>query len=77
MTEILIGPFEPDSATIGTNKTGFVRNVLPRADGFGPFPGIGPISNPLSARCVGFKSGFSANGTPYVIAGTATAFIPA
>jgi hypothetical protein len=73
MTEILIGPYEPDSATIGTNKTGFVRNVLPRADGFGPFPGIGPISNPLPARCVGFKSGFAANGAPYVIAGTSTA----
>lgn len=72
MTTIAFGPFEPDVASIGTSKTSYVKNVFPRADGYGPVQSLAAFTDPLTSRCMGVFGGVDENGGSVVFAGTLT-----
>lgn len=50
------GEFRPDVADYEQAYTTEILNVLPRGDGYGPFPAFSGLSQPLAG---GFSSGFS------------------
>jgi len=53
MAEIQFGPYEPDIASIGTSKSSYVRNVVPRADGYGPIASLSDFTNAMAGNCRG------------------------
>ncbi len=70
VTEIAIGPYEPDIASIGTAKNSYVKNVVPRADGYGPMRGFTPFAAALPDRCLGFFGAMQSDGSTAIFAGT-------
>src|SRR5271166_1365075 len=50
-----------------------VQNVIPKNDGWGPFPSFVPFSQSLPAPCRGFFYGRNADGSVTIFAGTAAA----
>jgi len=73
MSQLLFGAFEPDIASVNTNRTSYVLNVFPRVDGYGPINAIEALSSPLPSRCLGAFTALGADGQSVVFAGTNTA----
>ena len=65
-------PYHPDVDDLNQGYTTTVMNVLPQADGYGPFPGLSVFSQALPARPRGLFFGTRANGSVRVFAGTQT-----
>lgn len=73
MARVALAAFEPDKASVDASVSAVATNVLPRADGYGPFLSPVPISLALPADCRGAvevnSPGF---GFPVYFAGTGT-----
>ncbi|TGD94063.1 hypothetical protein [Methylobacterium nonmethylotrophicum] len=73
MPAIPLPPYAPDVASADAAVSGVARNVLPRADGYGPVLSPVPITLPLPEDCRGAVAFVSpAFGTWVYIAGTRT-----
>lgn len=64
--------FEPDRSDFDTNTTDTVLNVMPRLNGWGPFPSLSLASNALPAVPKGAFLARTSSGTYRTFAGTAT-----
>src|SRR5262245_46760967 len=73
MSNILpFGGYEPDKSNyLGANSRA-VQNVVPRADGYGPFQDFTAFTSALSAPCRGFFYARKTDGSIAVFAGTST-----
>jgi hypothetical protein len=67
-----IPEYRPDLSDYEGNVTQTVLNVLPRADGYGPFPDFTVFTAALAAACRGFFYARKADGSVLVFAGTST-----
>src|SRR5262245_12097971 len=66
------GPYEPDVSDLRAQKTSQLANVLPRADGYGPFPDLSVLTNALPTACRGLFFARKSDGSVVIFAGTAT-----
>lgn len=64
--------YAPDVTDIGTGMSTLVSGVLPRADGYGPFPDFVDFTSALPANCRGFFFARKSDGSIAMFAGTAT-----
>lgn len=65
--------WRPDVQDLNAGYARRLRNVIPRADGYGPFRDLSPFTQALPAACRGFFMARSpADGSVLVFAGTAT-----
>jgi hypothetical protein len=69
---LTIGEYRPDVSDHNAQYTASVSNVLPRADGYGPFFDPNVFSDALGARCRGLFFGTKSDGTVKIFAGTET-----
>lgn len=69
---IPIPEYRPDVSDILGASTQTVLNVLPRADGYGPMPDWGALSDALSAACRGGFYARKTDGSVVVFGATAT-----
>lgn len=69
---LLYPEFAPDLTDIGTNVSSLVSGVVPRADGYGPFPDFVTFTQALPSACRGFFFARRSDGSIAVFAGTAT-----
>jgi len=65
------GEFKPDVSDFEGSATKNVRNVIPRGDGYGPFPDFAILSQALIATCRGGFYALKSDGSVAVFAGTA------
>src|SRR5262245_52144600 len=70
------GEYKPDLMNLTPGSSAqtsqLVQNVVPRADGYGPFKAFAAYSQALPAACRGFFYARKSDGTIVVFAGTAT-----
>lgn len=71
-TTLLFPEFAPDVSDLGTGVASLVSGVVPRADGYGPFPDFVSFTQALPANCRGFFFARRSDGAIAVFAGTAT-----
>ena len=64
--------WRPDVSDLNAQFTRIVRNVVPRADGYGPFQEHEPFTDALAATCRGYFAARSTDGTVTIFAGTET-----
>lgn len=64
------GEWKPDVSDYEGQATKNVRNVLPRGDGYGPFPDFAILSQALTAPCRGGFYALKSDGSVAVFAGT-------
>jgi hypothetical protein len=69
---IPFGEYRPDVADFNTTYTGSINNVIPRADGYGPFPSFQALTSTLPAPCCGGFYGRRTDGSVAIFAATAT-----
>jgi hypothetical protein len=72
MPLIPFGEYRPDVSDFSGQHTIALANVLPRGDGYGPFPGFTIFTAALPAVCRGFFFARKSDGSVVVFAGTAT-----
>jgi hypothetical protein len=70
---IPFGNFEPDKSPFDSASSEYILNTLPVAGGWGPMPGLLPISTALPDACKGAVYVQTASGTIVILAGTKTA----
>jgi hypothetical protein len=66
------GEFRPDVSDYQGAHSGRIDNVLPRGDGYGPFPDFTAFTSALPAVCRGFFVARNADASVTIFAGTAT-----
>jgi hypothetical protein len=72
MPMIPFGDYRPDlSAYLGASPK-IIQNVVPRADGYGPFADFTAFTSALPAPCRGFFYARKTDGSIVVFAGTST-----
>jgi hypothetical protein len=71
MPLLQFGDYRPDVADYEGSSTKNVLNVVPRGDGYGPFPGSSNYTAALPARCRGAFYALKSDGSVVVFAGTA------
>jgi hypothetical protein len=64
------GEFRPDVADYLGSATRNINNVLPRGDGYGPFPDFAALTQSLPAVCRGGFYALNSDGSVTVFAGT-------
>lgn len=64
--------WRPDVSDLDGQHTRFIRNVLPRADGYGPFLSAAAFTEDLPAPCRGYFYARNPDNTVSLFAGTAT-----
>ncbi len=64
--------WRPDVSDFQGASSLVIQNVLPRGDGYGPFPDFNALSQPLPAACRGTFFARNADGSIATFAGTAT-----
>lgn len=67
------GPYRPDVSDYEGKHTQTVQNVVPRGDGYGPFPSFTAFSATLGSAARGMFNARKADGSVAVFAGTSTA----
>jgi len=72
MPLIPFGPYAPDVSDYEASSERDALNVVPRGDGYGPFPGMTALSQSLAGQCRGAFTGYRSDGSVLVFAGTAT-----
>ena len=53
MPLLQFGEWRPDVADYGGQNTHTIQNVIPRGDGYGPFPSASVYTSALAATCRG------------------------
>jgi hypothetical protein len=66
------GEWRPDVSDYEASTTQNVQNVLPRGDGYGPFPSLTALSLSLGAQCRGAFVAYKIDGSVTIFAATAT-----
>jgi hypothetical protein len=66
------GEYRPDVSDYEATTTRNLQNVLPRGDGYGPFPDMTALSLSLGAQCRGAFVAYKIDGSVSIIAATAT-----
>ena len=69
---IPFGEWRPDVSDYNADYTSVATNVLPRADGYGPFKDEVAFSSALPAACRGYYYAKKSDGTIVIFAGTST-----
>src|SRR5262245_41015211 len=64
------GEFKPDVSDYEGQATRNVLNVLPRGDGYGPFPDFATLSQALIGACRGAFYALKSDGSVQIFAGT-------
>ena len=72
MAEIAFGPFEPDIASVGTPKSSYVNNVVPRADGWGPLQSVEAFTNAMTGNCRGATGAVQLDNSTAIFGGSDT-----
>lgn len=65
-------PYAPDQTDLGQPATSVMLNVMPRADGYGPFQSLELFTSPLPGVCRGYFFARRGDGSIAVFAGTVT-----
>lgn len=71
MPLIPFGEYRPDVSDYEGQATRNIRNVIPRGDGYGPFPGLSTYTTALPSACRGAFYAMKSDGTVITFAGTA------
>jgi hypothetical protein len=71
MPLIPFGDYRPDVSDYEGRATRNIRNVIPRGDGYGPFPGLSIYTSALPSACRGAFYALKSDGTVITFAGTA------
>lgn len=71
MPRIPFGEWRPDVADQNEAFTRVLQNVVPRADGYGPFKDIAEFTDALPADCRGYFVAYATDSTVRLFAGTA------
>jgi len=66
------GDYRPDTSDYEGTSVHAIQNVLPRGDGYGPFPSFAAYSQGLPATCRGAFYALKSDGSVITFAGTAT-----
>lgn len=66
------GSYEPDTVDYEATKANTILNVIPRGDGYGPFPGVSAYTQALPAACRGAFYALKSDGSVITFAATAT-----
>lgn len=66
------GEYRPDVADFEGQHTRNILNVLPRSDGYGPFPSFTAFTGAMAATCRGYFYARNTDGSIAVFAGTST-----
>jgi hypothetical protein len=66
------GEWKPDLANYDGETSQLAQNVVPRADGYGPWKSLSPFSAALPAACRGLFYARKSDGTVVIFAGTST-----
>lgn len=69
---IPFGAWRPDVSDYRGQHSKTISNVLPRGDGYGPFPGFSGLSSALAAACRGAFFARKSDGSVVIFAGTST-----
>ncbi len=72
MPAIAFPEYAPDLTSLGLESTDTASNVLPKADGYGPFKDLASFTYTLPAPCRGYFFARRSDGSVAVFAGTAT-----
>jgi hypothetical protein len=64
------GEYKPDVSDYEGQATRNIRNVLPRGDGYGPFPDFAILSQALISNCRGAFYALKSDGSVAIFAGT-------
>jgi len=72
MPAIPFGEYRPDISDYEAGTERGILNVIPRADGFGPFNSLAAISQSLGLRCMGAIAAYKTDGTVVVFAASST-----
>lgn len=72
MALLPFGDFRPDISDYEGSASRNVLNVIPRADGYGPFPSFSAYSAALGAACRGAFYALKSDGSVITFAGTST-----
>jgi hypothetical protein len=72
MTMLPFGDWRPDLSGYQGAASQLIQNVVPRADGYGPFADLTAFTSALPAACRGFFYARKSDGSIAVFAGTAT-----
>ena len=72
MALLTIGEYRPDVSDHNAMTTASIANVVPRADGYGPFYDANVFSDALGSRCRGLFFATKSDGTIKIFAGTET-----
>ena len=67
------GEYKPDVADYLGTATRNIQNVLPRGDGYGPFPDFATLSQALPSACRGAFYALNSDGSVTIFAGTVNA----
>ena len=67
------GEYRPDLSDLDSGITQAINNVLPRGDGYGPFPALSSFTTALAGQCRGiFCARKTTDNTVVIFAGTST-----
>lgn len=72
MPVVPFGEYRPDLSDYEATTQQDVLNVVPRGDGYGPFPSLAAISQSLGAQCRGAFEAVKTDGSVLLFAATAT-----
>ena len=72
MPLLATGDYRPDVSDYEGQATRNILNVIPRGDGYGPFPSFSAYSSALPATCRGAFYALKKDGTVITFAGTST-----
>lgn len=67
---IPFGEWRPDVSDIRAEYTRFMKNVVPRSDGYGSFKDLEPFTQALPSGCRGYYGARNDDGTVSIFAGT-------
>lgn len=73
MPQFAFPAWRPDLSNLNNQASETIKNVVPNADGYGPFNDVSAFSDALGAACRGAKLMLDSTGAAHVMAGTATA----
>src|SRR5882724_187908 len=72
MPLVPFGDYRPDVSDYEGQATRNIGNVIPRGDGYGPFPGLSTYTSALPSACRGAFYALKFDGSVVTFAGTST-----
>src|SRR5882757_6236480 len=71
MPLLAVGDYRPDVSDYEGQASRNILNVIPRGDGYGPFPGLSAYTSALPSACRGAFYALKKDGTVVTFAATA------